>query len=190
VLGLLRHIKGIAVIIDSVALEAWLTKSVAGIFLLGVIGSIVATIVIYLCKRIFVKAAESKEYLALRLMYPYGREVMIGEEVRDKLGPQTHDAQFLVYHTFLILACVADVVLFACSATLTAHVVIAYGITRPYLLGSMFALNIIFFSAMTKSGVRVSSHQFAPLEAAVKKIEEAQPKRFSTWWPQVKGKKA
>jgi hypothetical protein len=169
-------------VIDFQFLQAWLIETVWGILLLGAAGSVVGAVIIYLTKRLATKIIESKDVAMMRMLYPLGREVEIGEKIRGVLGPVNRDAQFLVYHTLQSLGCIFDTFALLLSLTLTAHLAIAYGIDRPVLLSVMIALNFIFFWGFLKSGLRLSSHVTQIVESTAKKIDDDQPKKFSAWY--------
>jgi hypothetical protein len=161
--------------------QDWLLKTVWGVLVLGAIGSIIGAIVIFVLKKITKKVVESKDGIIMRLIYPMGREIEIGEKIRNALGPTGRDGQFLIYHTYQSLGFIFDIFALILSVTLTAHVAIAYGLERPILLSVIIALNLILFRAFLKSGIRLCSHVSEAIELAADEIEKSQPKKFSDW---------
>lgn len=162
-------------------LKAWLLQSVPGVILLGAIGSIIATILIYVVRLTLKSLINSKERIVMRLLYSYAKTIEVGERFRDVHAPQSAETRYLasvVYETGMFLG-VATMLLLSISTTLMTY--LTFALERPLALSSFVGMTLFFANKTLKHGLYITSLLSPETLDRKDAIEKAQPKTFAEW---------
>ena len=162
-------------------LKAWLLQSVPGIILLGAIGSVIATFLVYLVRLIVKSFIDSKERIAMRFIYGYWKSVECGERFRDLHAPHTNETRYLasiVYETGMFIVVAVMLIL---SLALSLLVYVMFAIEKPIALSTFIGATIFFANMTFKHGLYITSLLSQETINTKEAIEKAQPKTFPEW---------
>ncbi len=156
-------------------------QSVPGVILLGAIGSIIATGLIYFVRLIFKNFVDSKERIAKRLVYGYRKSIDLGEQFRDMHGPYSNETRYLasvVYETGMF---VGVAIMLLLSLALSILVYVMFALEKPLPLSTFIGATIFFANKTLKDGLYITSLLSQETLDAKEAIEKAQPKSFPEW---------
>lgn len=161
--------------------KAWLLQSIPGVILLGAIGSIIATMLIYIGQSALKSLINSKERIVMRLIYGYVKSIEVGETFRDVHVPHSPETRYLasvVYETGMFLS-VAAILFLSISTTIMVYLIFA--LERPLVLSSLVGLVLFFANKALKHGLYITSLLSQESIDTKEAIEKAQPKTFAEW---------
>ncbi|MFC4859697.1 hypothetical protein ACS8MQ_00940 [Pseudomonas sp. MAHUQ-62] len=166
---------------DYESIQKWLLGTIWGVLLLGVIGSIIGSILIFLLKRIWHKLSESKEKIIIRALFPFALNYEQGEKLRISLmgkESEKYISYVIVSAAFLVFSSVFFVAMV--GAAITTYVV--HELARPQLLAAFFGGSLYLAYEIFKRIFYISGLVSRDVHGLVEKIKKDQTKKFSAWW--------
>ncbi|WP_179057748.1 hypothetical protein [Pseudomonas taiwanensis] len=166
---------------DYESIQKWLLGTIWGVLLLGVIGSIIGAILIFLLKRLWQRLSESKEKIIIRILFPLALHYERGEKIRSALmgkEGEKYISYLIVSAAFLIFSSVFFVAM--AGAAISTYVV--HELSKPQLLAGFVGGSLYLLSEVTKRVFYIWGLVSWDIHGLAEKIKKDQPKKFSAWW--------
>lgn len=167
--------------VNITGLSQWLTTTVPGILILGAFGSILGGIIIYVVRLIFQRAPRLWKFVQQTVLYPYVREIEIGERLAEA-APELDDSQDLQLFMFWGFC---EVVIFSgwvgLAVTFTSGVAVLYGLSRPMLLAFSISVTLLLCGGLIRTGLRYVGAFDTRAGGVEEELERTLPKTYRHW---------
>lgn len=163
------------------AIQQWFMGTIYGVLLLGTMGSVIGTGLIFLAKKVARKILAKRNDIILRLIFPLGLMVERGEALRNSVGSTTRDGRYLGYVIVVCCYSVFGIVASFCFLSLSAYIFINYYLDRPGLLSFFVALTLISIYGLLKDVVYLRCLVCDIVHGEYDRIKKEQPKNYSEW---------
>ena len=121
-------------------IRSWFLETIAGVILLGALGSLLAWLLLILLKRLARPLGPTSTRVYYAVVYRFFRQIEVAGRVRALYSKKNPDADYLVFLVFKLAAVLTSTMLAFFSTVFMLAIGIVYRLDRPMLLAVSLAV--------------------------------------------------
>lgn len=167
--------------IDLIAIRTWFLSTIPGVLILGALGSVLGTALVFGLSRIRSYLASRKRHLTMSLLMPFGIRIEAARAFRGKFASKSETENYLVYAISKAVSTVMSGVALLLSFAFTSVIYVIHSIDRPILLVISIAATGYFAKETMFSLLYLESLGNESLHESETKITRELPRDVDSW---------